>query len=445
MKKAGSFVFSLAVWFGILLSACGAETKPAASAEPAVSTEPVASVEPSMAEQETEEMPISFMRSGYPFGGASDHGYYYLRYRDDASMNICYIDYETNQQIVLCSQPNCLHNSETCPAWIPYHGSTAGVYEISGKLYVIQYGALSSEDYDVFGEAAAARIEVREVDGTNAADLLRLPFNCYFCSPFANDGSYLYGMIQETKTLEDDSVEATIKLVRISLQDGALETLDEIDQISPDIAGASGRFLCLSYYKEDSTGEIPSNLCYEAYDVTTGEITQLCSFSLSNATGICVGDRLLCIDKETHEAKTYDIQTGEERVLYPLPLDNYSDVRCSYALPDSVLLLLYSEDPDAGVVHALLSIDSGELFEFTQAMDSDETSLGKAETIKIIAENEGNFVILSGVHYESVAFKVDEGEPLSLPSPYYDVSIIPKTDFLNHIDSYTEVEDLVNQ
>lgn len=44
-------------------------------------------------------------RSGIS-GYGSDTGYYSFRLREDASASLCYLDYASGREIVLCSQPN---------------------------------------------------------------------------------------------------------------------------------------------------------------------------------------------------------------------------------------------------------------------------------------------------------------------------------------------------
>lgn len=434
MKKARYVIFSLVLLLNVTLSACSVETGSIASTE-----------QPSTA-QENKSTSLYLLRSGYPLGTSSEIGYYYLQYRDDASLNICYIDYASNQQLVLCNQPNCLHDSDTCPAWMPYICSTAGIYEINGNLYIIHYGSISTADYELFGEAAAPSIEVRNADGTNATTLLQLPANSYFSGNFATDGNYLYGMLKEIQNSVNENTNVATKLVKISLQDGNLETIDEMAQLEPSIVGASGQHLALSYYQVDSTSEdiLPSSLCYESYDTTTGKVTSLCNFSRSDGTCICVGDNLLYIDKATHEVKSYAIQTGTEQALYTLSLDDYSDLYCSYALDNSILLLLYPKDSDSNVVHALLSVDTGDLVIITQPMSSDETSNGKTQMVEIAAENENEFLIISGVHYQNVSFKISDTESITVPSAYYEFSTINRTDFLNNTNSFNRITDQIN-
>lgn len=436
MKKIRYFVLTVTLVLSVALSACG---MPIESENATPTTQP-------QGEQTNISTSIYLLQNGYPLGSSSDSGYYYLQYRDDAAINICYIDYASKQQLILCNQPNCLHNSDMCNAWMPYTGSTAGIYEIDGKLYIIHYGSLTTNDYKLFGEAAAPNIEVRNADGTNASTLLQLPTNSYFTGNFATDGNYLYGMLKEIQSSESENTNAVTKLVKISLQDGNLETINEMTQMEPSIVGASGCFLVLSYYQVDSTSDsmLPSSLCYESYDTTNGKSVPLYTFSRADGTCICVGDNLFYIDKATHEVKSYAIQTGSEQILYTLSLDDYSDLYCSYALPDSIVLLLYPKDADSNVVHAILFVDTGELLEITQPMSSDETSNGKTQMIEIAAENGDEFLVISGIHYQNVSFQTSNAESIAMPTAYYEFSTIKRSDFLNNIDNFTRITSLTN-
>ena len=58
--------------------------------------------------------------------------------RSDDSTSLMYCDYDTMQQLLLCSQPNCAHNTAACNGYLPY--SAGGIVpEIVGQNLVLFY------------------------------------------------------------------------------------------------------------------------------------------------------------------------------------------------------------------------------------------------------------------------------------------------------------------
>ena len=76
-------------------------------------------------------------------GAGSDTGYYAIDRLQDGSARITFVDYATKQQIVLCSQPNCTHTSDACPAWYSYDNALR-VYPLGDQLVVLHGRQLSA-------------------------------------------------------------------------------------------------------------------------------------------------------------------------------------------------------------------------------------------------------------------------------------------------------------
>ena len=62
--------------------------------------------------------PLTLLQSndGWSYGAAGAKGFYFVSaaVRSDDSTSLMYCDYDTMQQILLCSQPNCAHNTAAC-------------------------------------------------------------------------------------------------------------------------------------------------------------------------------------------------------------------------------------------------------------------------------------------------------------------------------------------
>ena len=86
--------------------------------------------------------PLTLLQSndGWSYGAAGAKGFYFVSaaVRSDDSTSLMYCDYDTMQQLLLCSQPNCAHNTAACNGYLPY--SAGGIVpEIVGQNLVLFY------------------------------------------------------------------------------------------------------------------------------------------------------------------------------------------------------------------------------------------------------------------------------------------------------------------
>ena len=106
------------------------------------------------------------------YGAASDAGYYDVCRQEDGSALLTFVDHATKQQVVLCSQPNCTHDSDACPAWYSC-GNALRVYPIGGRLAVLQGGAAAGSDGLVPG------LDVMNADGSGRQTAFTFPASCW--------------------------------------------------------------------------------------------------------------------------------------------------------------------------------------------------------------------------------------------------------------------------
>ena len=110
--------------------------------------------------------PLTLLQSndGWSYGAAGAKGFYFVSaaVRSDDSTSLMYCDYDTMQQILLCSQPNCAHNTAACNGYLPY--SAGGIVpEIVGQNLVLFYpGNVHAEE-----NATLPRIETMGLDGSD--------------------------------------------------------------------------------------------------------------------------------------------------------------------------------------------------------------------------------------------------------------------------------------
>ena len=120
--------------------------------------------------------PLTLLQSndGWSYGAAGAKGFYFVSaaVRSDDSTSLMYCDYDTMQQLLLCSQPNCAHNTAACNGYLPY--SAGGIVpEIVGQNLVLFYpGNVHAEE-----NATLPRIETMGLDGSDRTETITFAAN----------------------------------------------------------------------------------------------------------------------------------------------------------------------------------------------------------------------------------------------------------------------------
>lgn len=152
---------------------------------------------------------------------SSQEGYYHsdIYYGEGAS--ICYLDYETMQDVVLCSSPNCTHDSNTCPAFYPFDGRTllGGVRVVGDTLLALQ---------TVSGENTMPHIDRLGLDGSYQKCLAEFGVNQQLPgdieTDYYTDGSCLYFVLND---VNQKTAKRSGRVVSVSLSSGEVHTVYE--------------------------------------------------------------------------------------------------------------------------------------------------------------------------------------------------------------------------
>ena len=116
----------------------------------------------------------------------TDAGYYYLTEdveeleNGEYGAHLMYMDFATKQEIYLCSNTGCKHNTPDCPAVFvmdEFPICASGIFSYGNKIYVLSKGmdnegAVTQDFYDPDGqlaetEASQAALYEMDTDGTN--------------------------------------------------------------------------------------------------------------------------------------------------------------------------------------------------------------------------------------------------------------------------------------
>lgn len=128
------------------------------------------------------------------YGSGTAEGFYSVFSNEDGSRSLLYVDYASASQVYLCAQPNCEHNSESCPAWVAPFSGMVTVAAGEKELFLL---------YNGYG--GGVRIERADLNGENRRELLSLPGGTMAENAVASNGGFLVISVQES-VQNDDSV-----------------------------------------------------------------------------------------------------------------------------------------------------------------------------------------------------------------------------------------------
>ena len=214
-------------------------------------------------------------------GYGADTGYYSFRQREDASALLCYLDYATGREIVLCSQPNCTHDSDTCPAWYPFVNGLRAV-PVGDRLIVLQGG--NPNYVDLLGADATPKIQVMNPDGSDRQEVFAFPASSWVSTlprgGFARDDAYLYF------TITDQSAGANARTLCAADGEGRVFALCALPEDEERIAGGDGQSLILTCMPGSSDPDGSYTTQVRRLDLTTLQEATLFSYP-ADARGVC--------------------------------------------------------------------------------------------------------------------------------------------------------------
>lgn len=305
----------------LLLTCCSAHAPTATSGTPAPEEKP----QP----QAAFELPFAMISSPdlTSYGSGTPEGFYSAFLNEDGSRNLLYVDYASAAQVYLCAQPNCEHNSESCPAWIAPFGGTVTVAASETELFLL---------YNGYG--GGVRIERAGLNGENRRELLSLPGGAMAENAVAFNGQFLVLSLQES-AVENDAVMQNDRLVAVDVNSGETCTLfslrDHLPENEPEafsmrfLGVTHGGFLVQTSVQEkyDTTGteeEIFQKMD-DAYHTTVWQVpfdgtppAELFTWGAEEGKGIACENAFFFVERQRDGSVALKkLDRGEERTLCP--------------------------------------------------------------------------------------------------------------------------------
>lgn len=301
---------------------------------------------------------------GWNYGGAGPEGFYSVsaQCREDGSTNLLYLDYATMQQVPLCSQPNCSHDTDACTSYLPY--SAGGILaSVVGEQLVLVfpgnlYAGTGSET-----ESVLPHIETMGLDGSDRKTTVTLGASQVICRPLVTDGTCLYARLDTTA--EDGSF--TAQLVRIDPAGGEPEVLCPLNQ--EWLKGGAGSRLIL--WDAEQT--------YVGYDPATGERTALYQAEDALIHSNLFGSTLAYLQDGVFHL--LDLTTGKDKTLGGYQVTEADGTNISILDADEDHLIFHTESAEASDYYMLTADQVPQPWGLLYSTDDMEMPYGRVTTV----------------------------------------------------------------
>lgn len=305
----------------------------------------------------------------------TDDGYYYLTEdveeleNGEYGAHLMYMDFATKQEIYLCSNTGCKHNTPDCPAVFvmdEFPIFTSGIFAYGDKLYVLSKemdneGAVTQDLYYLDGqmaeaEASQAALYEMDADGTNRHKVYSFGAGLTVEDTVLGNSEGLYFVTKKlSETTAENSQSVTSSSDKTLLfWDADTKSAQEIckldfdDGITRKIIGCLDNALVLSgvdYGKELTTDDYTmsdddwndmyknSTEVISTLDLNTQKLSEKYRIDNQKLHSMTVMDNTLYVSYEaTGEIKAVNLENGEEKLLCSLTqnyiLNKWEDILC---------------------------------------------------------------------------------------------------------------------
>lgn len=324
----------------------------------------------------------------------TEDGYYYItesseELKDGAyGYHLMYVDFATRQEIYLCSNAECSHDTPDCSAVFDAEefGNDSCLFIYGDRLYLLSrdydMDGSMSVDYNYIGDDTAvlpeklcATLYSMNLDGSHREKVYTFDSKYTVEDRIMMDeqGIYVVEKILSTEQKENNTytTSAQSALMRIDVNTGTAKevcSLDMQDGNRRNIMGCYGEYLVLfstRYDRELSPEEefddeiwkkayASSQSVYETLSVETGDIRTVKVVSNADTHSSAIKDDKLYLGIEgTGSIQEVNLTTGEERKL--------ADVKCNdihYITDEAVCCFDYGGDD---TMYSVM-LDTGEVF-----------------------------------------------------------------------------------
>lgn len=368
-------------------------------------------------------------------GYSTAEGFYRFVPREDASSNLCYIDFASGQEIYLCSQPNCAHADASCTSWYPSNLGILLPIPVGDRLVVLHGGSPSYAS--LIGDDALAQIEFAALDGSGRSTGIVFPSNVQITSlprgGYAYDDENVYFIA--TTTMESSTLRT---LCAANAVTGQVFALCDLPNEEEKILGGVGSKLIVSYSPgaydmSISATDLQTEIA--CIDLSAHTMAPLFSYPYLSVGGI-QGTSYIVLTPDS-KLLTYDLQTGqlvsELAVTLPEGFDP-QNMHGDGLFGGKILahsFQISSSDAPSQLFYCAVDTESGDAHLLNAVYEAN----GAYSPGTIAAETEDQLLFAYG--QETLLVTLPDGSQISYP--HYQYALTQKDDFWNNTGNYAIV------
>lgn len=356
---------------------------------------------------------VSYTDSLTSFAPAKD-GVFILQNIFPASENILYLDFETKQEVFLCTSPNCKHNTTDCPSYLPLEDQEYGynIFFFNDEIYLVQCAINASRP---------PHISKMGIDGSNPKDICFLDAGENFTGKVFGYGDDDI-LIETTHTFEGGQTEKRLERINCNSGERNVVAYYPSDSYYGLMAAVNNKLI---FIKIDDTGNL-----YFWGDLSNDNISLAdCAanapigtvFDDEKITYSIQGDYLCKVDIAIKEISATNLTTGQVHMFqYPSDLSDDTWFGLNYLFDDNFALI--ASTPNIGITKRLFDANTGNLTNHTYP-------ISKTNNHQIITTTDNQVVSLIRSEERPMENQAEYG--LSGVVCYVDVfGITPKAEFL---------------
>lgn len=388
---------------------------------------------------------------------STEEGFYYMteeaaKLSDGGSgYHLMYMDYATCQEVYLCSDSSCQHDTEDCTAVF-----SAETYSYDGRIFLwdgyLYYldrpldnsGIRLYGDIEVFDlEADQAALYRMNLDGSERKLIYTFDADATVEDlAFGNDEG-LYFVTKTLSTTKNASgiyfTTANRQLIRLNLNSGKAEpvcSLDFGDGLNWQVIGCAGDKLVLKVYQypDGITGQDDialddidcrryildrTDIVYATLALSTGEKTQIYSQNSDATSDLVLNGCLYTSNSDSEDIVRVDTETGETSVL--------TSLSHKYLYTSLGNLLLCTDIDATDYDYYIVDTETGE----TAHTSLTNQSLGWP--LNLVATTGSQVLVIYDYEY------IDHGDD-SYEITRYQYGLIEWEDLLNNTAHYTPIQ-----
>ncbi len=219
------------------------------------------------------------------------------------SANLMYTDLQSGERIFLCSQPNCAHNSESCPSYLAMPGAMFPPMLLrAGDRLLVFYTESTAQSGPALYSMA--------LDGSGKTKVLELGANQTVMGGFVTDGTQLYFDVLEVDAQGKDR----FLLLCADLAQNECRTVCELggDGAQYQLMGCAGTELIFQNISDGHLQYYLANPAAPAFD------TPVFTDPDPSGSSMVAEGCLFVMDKEAHTVTKTDLVTGDSATAaYP--------------------------------------------------------------------------------------------------------------------------------